>query len=130
MAVKKVHEVMPHAEMQFINFPDGKPKIMGYSAKWTEDTFDYDQTVRTFEFKESDKDLLKKLNRICVKCWKVFDLKGYVRVDFRIDCNNNPYVLEINANPCLSPDSGLYAAIHQKGYNFKQFIEKVIEDIL
>jgi D-alanine-D-alanine ligase len=122
-------EVMPHAEMQFINFPEGKPKIMGYSAKWTEDTFDYDQTTRTFEFKESDKELLQHLTKICKQCWDVFDLRGYVRVDFRVDSNNNPYVLEINANPCLSPDSGLYAATAQKGYSFKQVMEKVIEDI-
>jgi D-alanine-D-alanine ligase len=64
-----------------------------------------------------------------LKCWDVFDLKGYVRVDFRIDKNNNPYVLEVNANPCLSPDSGFYAASMQKGYNFKQVMERVIEDI-
>lgn len=122
-------EVMPHAEMQFINFPEGKPKIMGYSAKWTEDTFDFLQTQRTFETKNEDKKLLDKLTKICKKCWDVFGLRGYVRVDFRVDSDNNPYVLEINANPCLSPDSGLYAAIHQKGYTFKQFIERVIEDI-
>jgi len=122
-------EVLPHAEMQFINFPEGKPKIMGYAAKWTEDTFDYDQTERTFETKESDKPLLDKLTEICLQCWKVFDLSGYVRVDFRIDKDSNPYVLEVNANPCLSPDSGLYAASMQKGYSFKDVMERVIEDI-
>jgi D-alanine-D-alanine ligase len=126
---KQGPEVMPHAEMQFINFPEGKPKIMGYSAKWVEDTLDYDQTERTFDFKESDKPLLDTLTDICLKCWKAFDLSGYVRVDFRVDENNNPYVLEVNANPCLSPDSGLYAATQQKGYSFKTVIERVIEDI-
>jgi D-alanine-D-alanine ligase len=122
-------EVMPHAEMQFINFPEGKPKIMGYSAKWVEDTLDYDQTQRTFNFNENDKPLLDQLSNICLQCWKAFDLSGYVRVDFRVDENNNPYVLEVNANPCLSPDSGLYAATQQKGYSFKNVIERVIEDI-
>jgi D-alanine-D-alanine ligase len=122
-------EVMPHAEMQFINFPEGKPKIMGYSAKWVEDTLDYDQTQRTFDFNENDKPLLDKLSNICLQCWKAFDLSGYVRVDFRVDNDNNPYVLEVNANPCLSPDSGLYAATQQKGYSFKTVIERVIEDI-
>lgn len=122
-------EVMPHAEMQFIDFPEDKPKILGYSAKWVKDTFDYNKTVRTFKFNEIDKILLDKLTEICLQCWRVFDLKGYVRIDFRVDEKNNPYVLEVNANPCLSPDSGFYAAIQQKGYSFKQFIGKVIEDI-
>jgi len=123
-------EVMPHAEMKFVNFPEGKPKIMGFSAKWTEDTFDYDHTERTFEVNENDKNLLDKLTEICLQCWKIFDLRGYVRVDFRVDNNNIPYVLEVNANPCLSPDSGLYAAIQHKGYNFKQIVERIIEDTL
>ena len=123
-------EVMPHAEMQFINFPEGKPKIMGYSAKWSEDTFDYIQTQRTFDLKECDNPLLDKLTDICLKCWKIFNLKGYARIDFRVDTDNNPFVLEVNANPCLSPGSGLYAATQKKGYSFKDVMEKVIEDIL
>jgi len=126
---KKGPEVLPHAEMQFIDFPDDKPKVMGYSAKWNEDTDVYHQTERTFDFKDGDNSLLNLLSEICLKCWEVFDLKGYVRVDFRIDKNNNPYVLEVNANPCLSPDSGFYAASMQKGYSFKQVMERVIEDI-
>ncbi|MFA4851003.1 MAG: ATP-grasp domain-containing protein [Bacteroidales bacterium] len=122
-------EVMPHAEMQFINFPEDKPKILGYSAKWVEDTFEHERTKRTFLFNENDKVLLDKLSEICLQCWKVFNLRGYVRIDFRVDNENNPYVLEVNANPCLSPDGGLYAAIQQKGYSFKQVMEKVIEDV-
>ena len=58
---KKGPEVLPHAEMQFINFPDDKPKIMGYAAKWSEDTFEYEQTQRTFEFEENDKPLLEQI---------------------------------------------------------------------
>ena len=122
-------EILPHAEMQFINFPDDKPKVIGYTAKWMEDSIDYHQTVRTFDFKDNDKNLLNTLSEICLKCWEIFDLKGYVRVDFRVDNNNNPYVLEVNANPCISPDSGFYAASMRKGYTFKQIVKKIIEDI-
>jgi D-alanine-D-alanine ligase len=121
-------EVMPHAEMQFIDFPEDKPKIMGYSAKWSEDTFDYDSTCRTFDFIEEDIPLLKKLDAICIQCWNVLDLHGYVRVDFRIDSNNNPFVLEINANPCLSDNGGFYAASHQRGYPFTEVMKRIIED--
>jgi len=122
-------EVMPHAEMKFINFPENKPKILGYSAKWAEDTVEYKKTVRTFELNKNDIVLHDKFNKICLQCWEIFNLRGYSRMDFRVDNENNPYVLEVNANPCISPDSGLYAAIQQQGYSFKQFIEKVIEDV-
>lgn len=123
-------EVMPHAEMQFIDFPEDKPKIMGYSAKWSEDTFDYDSTCRTFDFCQDDVPLLKKLDTICIQCWKIFDLHGYARVDFRVDKNGNPYILEINANPCLSDNGGFYAASQRKGYPFTEVMKRIIEDAL
>ena len=45
-----------------------------------------------------------------------FWLKGYARVDARTDSNDNVYVIEINANPCISPDGGFVAATREAGY--------------
>ena len=47
--------------------------------------------------------------------WDLFALRGYARVDFRVDPKGKPYILEINANPCISPDSGFIAAAQQGG---------------
>jgi len=121
-------EVLPPAEILFQNFPAGKPTIVGYSAKWDETTFEYQNTVRTFQFPESDRLLLEKLNNICLKCWSAFNLRGYARVDFRIDSDNQPYVLEVNANPCISPDSGFYQAALRSGYSFTEVVQRIIND--
>jgi len=120
--------VLPPAEILFNNFPGNKPKILGYSAKWEKETFEYINTPRTFSFSESDKPLLDDLKRIALKCWNVLNLKGYARVDFRVSKDNKPYVLEINANPCISPDAGFYAAACQAGLSYQQIIERIIKD--
>ncbi len=122
-------EVLWPAEILFKNFPEGKPEIVGYAAKWDEETFEYKNTVRTFDFPESDQPLLDELKSLCHRCWVAFNLRGYVRVDFRVDRNNQPYVLEINANPCISPDSGLYNAALRSGYTFTQIIERILNDL-
>ena len=44
-------------------------------------------------------------------CWRLFGLRGYARVDFRVDAQLRPWILEINTNPCLSPDAGFAAAL-------------------
>ncbi len=93
-------EVLPPAEIRFINYDNGKPKVLGYKAKWMPDSFEYINTTRHFDFSPNDTDLIAQLESIATHCWSLFDLTGYARVDFRVDSKGVPYVLEINANPC------------------------------
>lgn len=122
-------EVLPMAEIVFEKYPEGKPKIVGYEAKWDENSFEYHHTPRSFGVEESDPELAMNLKKICIDCCKIFNLKGYVRIDFRVDQHNQPWILEINANPCLSPDAGFYAASQKAGYSFNQVVERICEDV-
>ena len=65
---------------------------------------------------------------ITKKCWHLFVLKGYARVDFRVDEQNQPWVLEINANPCLSPDAGFVAAAARAGLSVEDIIQRIVAD--
>jgi D-alanine-D-alanine ligase len=122
-------EVLPPAEIRFDDYPPEKLHVVGYRAKWDEDSFEYRHTPRTFEFPAEDAPLLLKLMDLAIACWQLFDLKGYARVDFRVDEAGRPWILEINANPCLSPDGGFYAAAERRGLGFNQVIERIIADI-
>ncbi len=121
-------EVLSPAEMLFKDFPEGKPTIMGYSAKWDENTFEYNNTERTFDLPSSDRALIDEIKIMCARCWSAFHLRGFARVDFRVDQNNRPFVLEINANPCISPDSGFYNAAIRSGYTFTQMVQQILND--
>ncbi|TFH39390.1 MAG: ATP-grasp domain-containing protein [Bacteroidia bacterium] len=120
--------VLPPAEILFTNYPEGKPNIVGYEAKWDSKSFEYNNTPRSFEFSEADRPLIENLRYISERCWKLFDLRGYARVDFRVGIDGKPYVLEINANPCLSPDSGFYAAVEKAGLSFEDAVNMIIKD--
>lgn len=122
-------QVLPIPEMIFHNYADGKPKVMGYKAKWTEDSFEYNNTSRTFDLPETDKPLLEKLRKICLDCWDAFSVNGYSRVDFRVDKNGNPLVLELNVNPCITPGSGFYSACEQAGIPFSEAVTRILNDI-
>lgn len=122
-------EVLPPAEIRFDDYPPGKLHVVGYRAKWDEDSFEYQHTPRTFEFPSKDAQLLRKLMDLAIACWQIFELKGYARVDFRVDESGRPWILEINTNPCLSPDGGFYAAAERGGLKFNNVIERIIADI-
>jgi D-alanine-D-alanine ligase len=120
--------VLPPAEIIFRDFPEGKPEIIGYSAKWDESSFEYNNTIRSFKFDNADALLMERLREISLRCWKVFGLNGYARVDFRVNENGEPFVLEVNANPCISPDAGFYAATREAGMGFREVIERILAD--
>ena len=128
IGTKSGPRVLPLAEMTF-NYPDDKPKIMGYKSKWVEDSFEYNNTVRTFDIPD-DYRLMPEIEEICKHCWNDLGLKGYVRIDFRLDSINKPYVIDINLNPCISESGGFYAACMEDGYTFNQVIELILKDAL
>jgi D-alanine-D-alanine ligase len=120
--------VLPIAEMTFVGYPKGKPRIVGYAAKWDEDTPEYNATRRVFpSLAASERDRLKA---IVQECWNAFGLRGYARVDFRLDATGKPWVLEVNANPCLSRDAGFAAAALQAGFSYERLIERVVHAAL
>lgn len=128
IAGEKGPEVLPPAEILFTNYPEGKPNIVGYEAKWESSSFEYNNTPRSFDFSVEDNELLFELRKISSECWNLFDLKGYARVDFRVTKEGVPYVLEINANPCISADSGFYHAVKKAGMSFGEAIGRIIND--
>ena len=103
-------EVLPIAEIRFIDYPADKPRIVGYKAKWNEDSFEYRHTLRDFAIAKAEQALHTRLAALARTCWQLFDMRGYARVDLRVDPQGEPWVLEINANPCLSSDAGFAAA--------------------
>lgn len=121
-------EVLPPAEIRFDFFAEGKMKVVGYRAKWDPDSFEYHNTPRCFDFPEKDDALLCRLTSIARECWRLFGLQGYARVDFRVDNAGTPWVLEVNANPCLSPDAGFSAAAKRAGISFDKVIRRIVSD--
>ncbi|HOU02636.1 MAG TPA: ATP-grasp domain-containing protein [Bacteroidales bacterium] len=129
LASKNGPEVMPAAEMVFYNFDEDKPKIVDFKAKWEEGSFEYENTIRNFPGDKLNPVLKERIESAALQCWHVFGLKGYARVDMRIDRNNIPYVIEVNANPCMSPDSGLVAATRAASLPFGVVLQRIIDDL-
>lgn len=118
-------EVLPIPEMLFVDFPPDRPRIVDYEAKWDPESFGYNNTVRCFADRSGDHALKARLAAIARQCWGVFGLRGYARIDFRVDVDGRPWVLEVNANPCLSPDAGFLAAAAEAGYGLEQVIARI-----
>jgi D-alanine-D-alanine ligase len=123
-------QALPPAEIDFSAFPPGRHRIVGRKAKWDEGSFDFQNTPRRFDFPPADAPLLDRLSAMARDAWHAFGLGGYARVDFRVDAEEQPWILEINANPCLSPDAGFVAALDRTSIPFDQAVERILSDAL
>jgi D-alanine-D-alanine ligase len=118
--------VLPLAEITF-DLPPGRPHIVGYAAKWDDDSIEAKGTNRTFDVAGIDRDAVEQLVR---RVWATLGLRGYVRVDLRIDAAGTPYVLEVNCNPCLSPDAGFLAACARGGLDVATVVRSIVDAAL
>lgn len=121
-------QVLPAAEICFDGFKD-RPRIVDYKAKWDVDSFEYHHTNRCFPFLTEKSRLKSQIERLALACAQAFNIRGYARVDFRVDHSGKPFVLEVNANPCISPDSGFVAACKEKGYPYPLIIRHIVSAV-
>jgi len=129
LAGKDGPEVLPPAEIVFVNYDANRPRIIDFKAKWEMDSFEYINTVREFPGNKLNSRLHSNLKDAALSCWHLFGLKGYARVDVRTDSKDNVFVIEINGNPCISPDGGFVAASREAGYPFAQVLQRIIDDL-
>ncbi len=119
-------EVLPVAEIVFDGvWAPEKPRIIGYAAKWDPASFEYQNTRRVFPAGEDA--LLARIGDIARRCWDALELSGYARVDFRVTEDGQPIVLEVNANPCVSPDAGFIACAEAAGLRYGDAVARIVE---
>jgi D-alanine-D-alanine ligase len=121
--------VLPISEIDYTEFPEGFPKICGYEAKWVTESIEY-QKSKPICPAPLEWVMKKRVEHIAIKVFKLFGCRDYARVDIRIDRDGKIYVLEVNPNPDISPQSGMTRAIKVQGMTYAEFIGGLIEKAL
>lgn len=91
-----------------------------YEAKYTKGLSEHIIPARI----PKETDLL--ISELAVKTYKTIGCRGFARVDFIIDENQQPFVLEINTIPGMTETSLLPDAARAIGIEFPQLVEKII----
>ena len=123
-------QILPLAEMTFQEWQPGRVRIVGYRAKWDDDSFESTRTVRAFGLEDSEPALAAELRDLARGTWNLLGIDGYARIDFRVDEKGRPTILEINPNPCLSPDAGFAAAAERAGLSYEMLMARIVETAL
>ncbi|HAJ94919.1 MAG TPA: D-alanine--D-alanine ligase [Actinobacteria bacterium] len=92
-----------------------------YEAKYTKNMTEY---IIPPEMKTS---LYKEIQETSLICHKMFSCCGLSRVDFILDSNNTPYVLEVNTMPGMTSTSLVPMAAGEADIEFDHLIEIILD---
>ena len=119
-------QVLPISEIDFSSMPPGLPRICSYAAKWVENSREFSSTVPRCPTSLPAK-VEEEVKRVSLEAYRLMDCRDYARVDIRLSTEGTPYVLEINANPDISPDAGMTRSAKMAGYMYPEFIARIVE---
>ena len=115
-------EALPLSEIRFQ--PGLEHSIVSYDGKWLEDSPEYGGTepVCPAPLKAKEEFLLKD---VALRAYKLLECRDYARVDIRLR-EGIPYILEVNANPDISPGAGLSRSARAAGISYPGLMERIV----
>src|SRR2546423_4772965 len=119
-------DILPMAEIDFGQMPQGMWHIVSYRSKW-ETGSDEDLGAKPNCPADLPENLANEIAVIARAACSVVGGEGYGRCDFRIDQSGRPWLLEVNANPDISPGAGLARMAGVATIGYAQLIRKVCE---
>jgi D-alanine-D-alanine ligase len=112
--------VLAVAEIDFSAFGPDQPRVVDYQAKWVSGSFGFANTPGIIPA-PLGKRLTQRVSDAAVAAWDAAGCQDYARVDMRLD-GEQPVILEVNANPDISPDAGFSAALAAAKVGFAEFV--------
>lgn len=120
--------VLPFFTIQFGEAFQGRPKILGYNSKWIEDSDEYNNSMPTL-FGHPCR-LADQMASHLLTIADLFKINDYGRCDFRIrtnpDGSQDACVIDINSNPDINSDAGLFRMAAATGMDYPQFISALL----
>lgn len=118
------YEVLAVSVLDYSKYKKFSP-FLTYASKWDTVTSEFKQMWPSLDAKINPA-FKKKIIKIARQAGKVLGCRGYFRVDLR-EKNKRIFILDINPNPDISPDSGFVRQAAFKGYNYQEIITKIAE---
>jgi D-alanine-D-alanine ligase len=115
----------PVWELFFEQLPDGSEPIATSRVKW-DPRYQKKVGIRNGAAAELPAGVEGRLSHLAKRVYRALDLSGYARIDFRLDEDGAPFVLEANPNPDLRDDEDLAASAAAAGLAYPQLVQRIV----
>ena len=79
---------------------------------------------------DGPEELLERLCAMAIRVVDAFDLYGLARVDFRIDNEERPWVIDIAVDPGVAVENSAFQSAAQCGFDYQSFLRAVVATTL
>ncbi len=120
---------LPPSEFVFMPRDHAAWNIVTYDAKWHVGSVDFQHTA----FRERavvTPELGEQLDGLALRAYRLLGLRDSGRVDFRVTPAGELFILEVNANPDLSPQAALADGASSIGLSYGQLVVQLAEQAL
>jgi D-alanine-D-alanine ligase len=121
---------LPVIEMDFTGFPEDRPRIASWAAKWGDDGngsgAEYAGTKSVFPA-ELDPELDARMKKIAIESFQALRLRDYARIDLRVATTGEIYVIEVNPNCYLEQESEFARAAKEAGLGYEALIARIVD---
>ena len=115
--------ILAVAELSYRGLSRRVPRICTYSAKWHTQSDYYRHTNPVIPAPVAPK-VRRRIADSATETFRLMGLRGYARVDFRMR-QDEPYVIDVNPNPDISPDAGFAKAARYARMTYADAIEAI-----
>ena len=116
--------VFPVWEMSFARMAENNWQIATERVKWSV-KYQKRHGIDTSEAQLPD-GMAAKVQHLAKRAYRALELSGYARVDFRMDANHNPYVIEANANPQLAENEDFAQSAKRANLEYPMLLERIM----
>lgn len=111
-------------ELIIQNLAPGTPNIASSKIKWDHA---YQQKVGLItKAADLSPELLKNIDHLSKRIYRLLNLSGYARLDFRLSPEGRLYLLEANPNPDISSGEDFAEAAKHCGVSYRALLQKIL----
>lgn len=118
-------KLLPINEIDFAEMPPELPRIVSYECKWIDGTSEW-RGARVVPA-ELDPATARVVARYARAAAEAVGMGSYGRVDFRIDEQGRPWVVDVNPNCALAPDAGFATSATRASLSYADVITAIVE---
>lgn len=119
-------DLLPIAEVDFSRLPEHCPHVAGYESKWKYDSVEF-KNLHYLCPAPVDAALGDRLRNLSHRTAAAFGLQRCSRLDIRMDDKGELHILDVNANPDLSPVAIMHEMARVAGFGYDGLVQRLLD---